>query len=290
MPKAVSTALKDHLTGEVTTLCTVWQIVRKDGVQFFFTDHDRDLSYNGSTYIAAAGYQRTATASDASMSADNVEMVGSFDNDALVDSEMSSGLFDYATVLLAVVNWADLTQGAVKIRRGILGEVSSMPSGQFSVELRGLMQLLANNIGEVYTPDCKAYLGDHRCKFDISTIQTNESVTIVAGDNQTFNITKNSATYGGIDQAYQYGVVKWLTGLNAGRSMEVKNYVGANGAVQLFLSMEMPIAVGDTLTIVPGCDRTLATCISKFNNVVNFRGFPFLPGTDALLHVGTENI
>ena len=30
-----------------------------------------------------------------------------------------------------------------------------------------------------------------------------------------------------------------------------------------------------------GCDKTFATCKAKFDNALNFRGFPHLPGNDA---------
>ena len=36
-------------------------------------------------------------------------------------------------------------------------------------------------------------------------------------------------------------------------------------------------AVGDTIYLYPGCDRTLATCTAKFGNSANFGGFPFIP-------------
>jgi uncharacterized phage protein (TIGR02218 family) len=37
------------------------------------------------------------------------------------------------------------------------------------------------------------------------------------------------------------------------------------------------LAVGDTISLYPGCDRTLATCDTKFGNSANFGGFPFIP-------------
>lgn len=35
---------------------------------------------------------------------------------------------------------------------------------------------------------------------------------------------------------------------------------------------------GQAAVLYPGCDRTMPTCIAKFNNVLNFGGFPYLPG------------
>ncbi|MFQ8433709.1 phage BR0599 family protein [Amaricoccus sp. W119] len=40
---------------------------------------------------------------------------------------------------------------------------------------------------------------------------------------------------------------------------------------------------GDGFTLVAGCDKTAATCASKFANIANFRGFPHIPGQDTVL-------
>jgi uncharacterized phage protein (TIGR02218 family) len=46
--------------------------------------------------------------------------------------------------------------------------------------------------------------------------------------------------------------------------------------------MPYPVAVGDQFTISAGCDRSMGTCIGRFNNIVNFRGEPYVPGTDTI--------
>lgn len=39
---------------------------------------------------------------------------------------------------------------------------------------------------------------------------------------------------------------------------------------------------GDALKMYPGCDHTRATCDSKFNNLDNFGGFPWIPGKNPM--------
>jgi uncharacterized phage protein (TIGR02218 family) len=48
------------------------------------------------------------------------------------------------------------------------------------------------------------------------------------------------------------------------------------------LPMPYALTVGDAYSLQPGCDKLLATCKVKFNNVLNFRGEPHVPGTDRL--------
>ena len=165
--KSVSAALAAHLAGPVTTLATCWRITRRDGREFFFTDHDRDLVFEGEVYKASSGYSRTAIANDASLGVDNLDVEGVFDSEAITEEELRAGLFDQAEVRIFVVNWADPSMGALRMRRGWFGEVVLTEQGVFRTELRGMTQALSQRIGELYSPECRADLGDHRCKVPI---------------------------------------------------------------------------------------------------------------------------
>src|SRR5918995_4872193 len=78
MPKLITPAMRAHLDEETTRLAAIWRITRKDGAQFFFTDHDRDIVFGGDTYRADAGFARTAIRSDAGFAVDNLDLVGVF--------------------------------------------------------------------------------------------------------------------------------------------------------------------------------------------------------------------
>lgn len=165
--KSVSVALAAHLEQELTTLATCWHLLRRDGVEFFFTDHDRNLIVDGNEYLCAVGYTRTAIENDVSLSVDNLDVMGFLDNETITDIDLRAGTYDYAEVFVFTVNWADLSQGILKQRRGWLGEVTMAENGIFKAELRGLTQALSQTIGEVYSPECRADLGDNRCKVPI---------------------------------------------------------------------------------------------------------------------------
>jgi uncharacterized phage protein (TIGR02218 family) len=67
--------------------------------------------------------------------------------------------------------------------------------------------------------------------------------------------------------------------------MEIKRH-GTSG-IELWQPMSEAIAPGDAATLTAGCDKQLGTCKAKFANVVNFRGFPYMPGNDAVLATPT---
>lgn len=180
MPKTLSSDLNTHIQGEVTTLCTLWWIQRTDGVEFFFTDSDKDITFNGHTYLSAVGYNRTSVENSVALTVDNLDVTGFLDSESLTENALRAGLFDFAGVNVYVVNWADLTQGPIHIRRGYFGEVTFSDSGLFKTELRGLTQPYAQNILEIYQPICRTDLGSLLCKIPIKPALVQRNTSYVA--------------------------------------------------------------------------------------------------------------
>lgn len=180
--RTVSAALQAHLAEECTTLATCWEITRLDGVTFYFTSLDQDVVFGGNTYVSRSGYNRTAVASSSDFKTDNLDLTGFFEDDALLESDVRNGLFDFAEVLIFIVNYEDVGQGNLILRRGTLGEVESTPSGLFKAELRGLTQRLSQRVGDKFQAECRADLGDTKCKVPIQPGVVQRSTTYQVGD------------------------------------------------------------------------------------------------------------
>jgi hypothetical protein len=193
--KSTSTALAAHLAGPVTTLATCWRISRIDGREFFFTDHDRDLAFEGNVYKASSGYSRSAIAGDASLSVDNLDVEGVFDSAAITEEELRAGLFDQAEVRIFIVNWADPAMGALRMRRGWFGEVVLSEQDIFRTELRGMTQALQQRIGALYSPECRADLGDHRCKVPVAPPEIARLTAYAEGDVVRVRTTGTPVSY-----------------------------------------------------------------------------------------------
>ncbi|AAT69466.1 gp84 [Alphaproteobacteria phage PhiJL001] len=167
--KTITGSLQTHLEGEVTTLATIWRVTRTDGVEFFFTDHDVDITFESNVYTSSVGYNRSAVDSKTGLSVDNLDVLGFLDSSALTETDLRGGKFDFAEIRIGIVNYADLSQGQLRMRRGTLGEVTySDVTGTFMAELRGLTQLYSQGAVELYQAECRADLGDSRCKVAIS--------------------------------------------------------------------------------------------------------------------------
>lgn len=276
--KATSTALKAHMAQPVTTLATLWRVTRRDGVAFGFTDHDRDIVFNGVTHQARTGMSASEFQSNSSLSVDNIALEGFFDSAVITAADMEAGVWDGASLRVSVVNYADLTMGEDVQLVGELGQFSAKDQ-VYIAEARGLSDRLSRTITRLYMPSCDAVLGDSRCGYNIEAARVAGAVTSVTS--AAAFVTNLGAAVG----TYDYGVITWTSGLNTGRKMDVKRHT-TGGAIELQLPMASAVTIGDAFTIVPGCDKTFSECRTRFSNGVNFRGFPHVPGLDEMMQPG----
>lgn len=289
--KTIPSGMQAHLAGELTSLCSCWKVTRIDGQVFRFTDHDADVIVDGDTYVASVGYQRTAVANNSGANVDNVEVtfIG------LDPDDIRAGLFDYAEVRMFLVNWADTSIGAINMRRGFIGELTTTSNGVGKGELRGLTQVFTRKIVEVYSQSCRADLFDTRCGVDKARFEVQGVVTSVTSRRlfkATLSPLSGSPTVYPtvLSGFYDQGEIKFTTGANAGHAREIRSFADGEGSPSvgdpvftMLLKEPFDVEVGDVFLLLPGCDKDLATCRDKYQNVLNFRGEPYIPGTDALL-------
>jgi uncharacterized phage protein (TIGR02218 family) len=146
----------------------------------------------------------------------------------------------------------------------------------FEAELRGMTQPLSQRIGRIYTAACQANFGDNKCKFNTNSITDNLIVTSLIDDRKFGSSSTNQ------DNFYNGGILTWTTGKNKNIKIEVKGSLLSLGTIELHQKMIYEIQLGDSFKIYRGCDKSIETCKNTFNNVVNFRGFPHVPGRDKL--------
>lgn len=274
--KNISTALAAHIAGEVTTLATCWKLTRRDNIVFGFTDHDKDIIADSVTYKAASGFTPSAVQNTASLSVDNLDVEGMLSAGNITEADIMAGLYDFAEIEIFQVNYNDLTQGKLKLRRGWLGEVSLVKQ-QFVAEVRGLTQRLSQTIGELYSASCRATFADSRCKINPATYTVTGTVTGSVSNQEFKDVSRGEAS-----GLYNFGKITFTSGANNGLSMEIKEFT-SGGKIVLVLPMPYNIIVSDNYSMTQGCDKTLATCANQYNNVINFRGEPHVPGLDSML-------
>ena len=196
-------ALSAHLSQNVTTLCWLWRITRRDNLVFGFTDHDRDITLDGINYEDSSGLTPSDVDRRLGFSIDNGAVQGALNSDRISAEDIAAGLYEEAVLDSFRVNWNDTSQ-RVHMSTGRIGSIRQK-GGEFEAEWTGESVLLDRTTGRVFSKSCDAEFGDARC------------------------------------------------GLN---------------------TADFP---GGTV-----CPRSFAACRDQFNNVMNYRGFPFLLGDDVL--------
>lgn len=281
--KSLPPSLQSHLASGATMLAWCWRVTRNDGAVFGFTDHDRDLTFDGTTFEAATGFTASEIKDTLGLSVDNLEVSSALKSDRLNEDDLAAGLYDDANVEIWRVNWAAPEQ-RVLMRSGSLGEVRRAGAA-FTAEVRGLAHYLQQPKGRLFQSGCDADLGDARCGVDLDDPAFRGTGTVLAA------ASARLFTASGLDAFepgwFTRGLVTFTSGANANRSQEVKRHTlaGTDATVELWQPMALIIAPGDTFTVTAGCDKQFATCRARFANAVNFRGFPHMPGNDYILAV-----
>lgn len=273
--------MQAHLDGGATTLCRCWRLTRNDGAVFGFTDHDRDLAFDATSFEAASGFAAGEMVSSLGLGVDNLDVAGALSSAHLDEDALAAGLFDAARVEIFVVNWADPAQ-RLRVRAGHLGEVSRTDTA-FSAEIRGLAHALNQPQGRLFQYGCDADLGDARCAVDLDDPAYRGAGTVASVyDRASFAADGLDGFAAGW---FARGTVTWTSGGNAGLAMEIRSHrlSGALVTLDLWQPMARAIAAGDGFVACAGCDKQFATCREKFANGLNFRGFPHMPGNDFVI-------
>lgn len=275
--KTLPPGLQDHLDGGATTLCHCWKLTRTDGVAMGFTDHDRDLAFDGVTFEAAAGFTASAIENSSGLAVDNLDILGALISGRLSDDDLAAGLFDDAEVEIWRVNWR-IAEQRVLLRKGNLGEATRGATG-FSAELRGLAHRLNQPVGRLFQYACDADLGDARCGVALERVS---GIVMQCDEGRVLTASGLGAFAEGW---FERGRVRFTSGANEGAGVEVKMHAltPAGAVIELWQTMPRAVAAGDTFEVTAGCDKQFATCGAKFANAANFRGFPHMPGNDFVM-------
>ena len=262
------------LQGDLTTIAFCWRIERRDGVALGFTTHDRDLPIDGLVYRAAPGMLPSAIALSDGFEPDTLDVSGALTSEAISETDLKAGRWDGAAVTIFMVDWEYSEGERLHLARGEFGEVAVKGHG-FEAELRGPTALLDAAVVEQTSPECRAELGDKRCRVDMAARVRVTRIVAVPGEDQV-----EVESFSGEANAYGYGRLRWISGANSGLESPVLTSAGA--VLTLREAPHFAPAVGDLIELHEGCDKAFATCRTRFANVLNFRGEPHLPGMDLL--------
>ncbi len=184
---------------------------------------------------------------------------------------LRNGVFDGCNIQRErafLTAWNVAPIGAVILFKGRIGTIDRI--GRTTAEITVNSDLVLLDIDmprNIYAPNCQHVLYDSGCGLDKEAFGADGA----AGGGSTASVINWSSS----SIAYKQGTMTFASGANSGVAATIKDATSS----ALFLGyplLHVPV-VGDVFTAYQGCDHTRATCMSKFDNLLNFRGFPYIP-------------
>ncbi|MEZ5872415.1 MAG: DUF2163 domain-containing protein [Nitratireductor sp.] len=271
--------LADHCAGEVTTLCNCWKLIRRDGMVLGFTDHDQELVFDGIAFEPSGGLAVSTLEQRSGLGADSVEVSGALVSERITAADIRADRYDGARMELWIVNWS---QPQDRLLQRILHiEAITEQDGVFRADLAGLSAVFDRSRGRRFSRRCDANLGDVRCR--VNLLQYKFPTSVAAARSTTVIELGQSGSFA--SGWFRGGMLRFVTGINAGLEIEIADHLvdGSLASLHLWKPLNDLPAPGDEIEMTAGCDKNFSTCKAKFANAVNFRGFPHIPGNDAIL-------
>ena len=266
-------------TGGAMTLARCWRLTRKDGVVLGFTDHDRDILFDGVTYAAGTGLEAADMQAELGFAITGGEASGALSSPGITEADIANGRYDGAKIDLFLVDWNRVDQ-RILMESGAIGEIRRMGKA-FAAEIRSLTFQLDEERGRLFRLGCSADLGDAQCgialdssvwRYDGSVVATDGRVSVAVS--QVFE-----------RDFFTGGSLLLTSGANVGTRVEIQAQAGTTTSTVLTLwqAMALPIQIGDAVSLRAGCDKSFKSCRDRFQNAINFRGFPHMPGNDFVI-------
>lgn len=260
---------------ELDSIATFWRIYRRDGIMLAFTSHDRDMTFGGILHQAAPGMVPSSIKLTTDLGSDSAEVEGALSHATISEGDLSAGLFDFAAIEIGAVDWTVLDHHI--LYSGELGQIES-DTASFSAELRSAKRILEYDLVPRTSPTCRAIFCGPGCNLSSASFTHVRSLVDV-------DLEANRVSFGTINPSdFLDGQVRFFGGPQNGITFGV---IGAD-AHGLTLDQQLidGLTIGTRAQLREGCDHTLGACSARFDNAVNFRGEPFLPGNDLLTRYG----
>jgi uncharacterized phage protein (TIGR02218 family) len=259
----------------VTTLVNCCLITLKNNSQIAFTDYQQDLEINNQLYHANGVFNISAINTFNFLQPDNLNMKNFIDHQLITFEDVNLGLYENAIIKIFQVDYTKPSKIFLMKYEGLIGEIK-IENNQISAEVNGLEIKIDKNIVDIYSPNCRANLGDKKCKVDLTKFSSNCNITeIIDGRTILFNAKQKF-----VDGFFDYGF------LLIDKQVKVEIIKHYQQSLILRFPLNIKLDLTKSYVIIAGCNKEFSCCYNKFNNALNFRGEPHLPGIEKILTLG----
>jgi len=158
----------------------------------------------------------------------------------------------------------------ITIFKGIIRSVSfTMVGLTAEIVVQPLTSALSRSVPRfVYSGVCNHILYDTGCTVSQNSYRFIGEVGLVSGN--VYTVTNLS-----VGRPNGWATGGFVYDANGIDYRLILDHVGDQ--ITLLLPFQSTVGTGSQVQVFAGCDHSISTCGSKFNNVTNFGGFPFVP-------------
>lgn len=295
MSLEIPSHMQDRIRLHSHEWCLCWRVKRTlDQEAFYFTDHNRKITFNGNDHTPLGAPETSALRKTAAMKEANRELSGPIEATGITAEDIRGGKFRYARVKEYLVDWRYPWLGAYQTAEYIIGEMTCTDE-TWSASMFSIHHGLVTEAGSVYDRGCSADFGDDVCGIDLTGQAPSGKWYRIYGeeimevfDQHTFRI---SSITGYDDGDFDEGWIEFITGVNKPFQVQVYKYYdstvhpvyGDQYTFELYLDTPYTLAAGDWVIAMMGCKKRFSDCTDADRlNGNNFKGYPHLPGEDAI--------
>lgn len=240
-------------------------LFRRGASAFYYTSADHDVTYASKQYLSRA-LSRSAIESTAEMGRSKLTIQSPRDFE-IADLFRAAAPGDVVTLTLLRLHEDD--GEAVTIWNGRITSARWFAS---TAEMTGepvYTSMLRYGLRKAYTRQCPHVLYSGECGVNKTSYAVAGTVSGINGLDLT--ISQASAYANGY---FAGGMIEYQPTTGVFERRFIRSHTGT--------TITLPFKVhdlvgGESVTLYPGCDQTTATCESKFNNLLNHGGWPFIP-------------
>ena len=263
---------------ELRVLCL--RIMPVIGASIYLTDHPRDLTMSGHTYLSTSGYEFTGYSATAGFAPGSLDLQGISGVAGISRAQIAAGLFDGAVVSIFATSWSAPIEDEEPIVRGIFGK-ARLEDDRYVIDGLSLIDALNTARNDQFTAQCpKVFLsqGFGGCLVPAAPNTVTGSLTSVSSAALFTDTARGEAS-----DTFAAGTIRFTSGPNAGlKALEIRSF-SAGGVIETFESFYYLPQIGDNYTMVRGCRKRQQDCELRqgvsgpYNNIINFGGFPWVP-------------
>jgi uncharacterized phage protein (TIGR02218 family) len=256
-------------------IVTCWQIKLSNDKIFNFTDADEDFIYDDESYLSGSYFTPGSISSFNELAQDNFTISGVIDDKYITYEMIVIGDLSEAYIEVFLVDLEKLEESKVILKTGWIGEIK-YSNNSYTAEIISIGGKTNNIIGNCYSSSCRAEFGSKYCGMAIEKFTYKGVITSVISEGCFFDESRVEP-----DGYFVQGLITFTSGKNRGKKYTVVEFFENKISVDFLIIAKF--FVGDEYIITAGCDKSVNCCIAKFNNVLNFRGEPYIPNKHKLV-------